>query len=243
MPPPEWQTPWTRSEQLDRRRKPSATEKKLTAVSEELDRVQTGFRQALDRAYDAQAGAPRAASYSSDNANGADLWCFEHQRHVGTVLTPKGDPRPGTCRAVGLNCDGVPDLERSDPTGTAGCEPDVAAADLAAVQRDLNALTVIAKRLTYFTSKYSPRSAYSAELRQVERENDPGCVCCARGTGPSGHPIHSHVLRSTDVKGNLPHPMALCRWCIDFVRSKGRLPSPAEVTAHAKGERIMQSAG
>ena len=242
MPPPEWQTPWTRSEQLDRRRKPSATEKKLTAVSEELDRVQTGFRQALDRAYDAQAGAPRAASYSSDNANGADLWCFEHQRHVGTVLTPKGDPRPGTCRAVGLNCDGVPDLERSDPTGTAGCEPDVAAADLAAVQRDLNALTVIAKRLTYFTSKYSPRSAYSAELRQVERENDPGCIYCAKVPGPNGQPAWSPVHISSDCKGNLPHPVSVCQWHYKRVLATGRPPTDAETRDYLMGKMLRGAA-
>lgn len=214
--------------------RPSKRKNALQDTTEILDRILTAIDPALDRMHDARAGYPKAASYDSDGGS-PELWCFTHERPVTR------------CHDNGALCDGEPPIDRSDPAGNAGVQAamfgDQAAQAIREVDDLLRRLEIAAKGLEFVVARYTPRQAFSAELRQVERENDPGCTSCARGAGPNGGPIWSPSIGHTDVKGTLPHPMALCRWCRDFVRSKGKLPTPQQVTDHERGITIMQSAG
>jgi hypothetical protein len=52
------------------------------------------------------------------------------------------------------------------------------------------------------------------------------CVPC------HGHRKFAAFYIHSDVKGNLPCPMALCRWHYDWVRKFGTLPNSRQVEDH-----------
>jgi len=69
----------------------------------------------------------------------------------------------------------------------------------------------------------------------ADRQADPGCELCTEAGG------YSHTY-STPKIGTPPKPKRLCSWCYPFVRRHGRLPTRAEVTAHAEGRRVRVKA-
>jgi hypothetical protein len=80
-----------------------------------------------------------------------------------------------------------------------------------------------------------PRAPTDKQRREVERANteDPDRFCehCTRHR-PTG--MAEDVYRTGTVSGNLPEPMALCRFCYDRVIRKGRLPALDEIRLNVK---------
>lgn len=76
-----------------------------------------------------------------------------------------------------------------------------------------------------------PKAPTDKQRREVERANteDPTCQHCTPHRPPGKTEL---VHRTGDVAGNLPEPMALCRWCYDAVRRSGQLPSKQAIGRH-----------
>lgn len=108
--------------------------------------------------------------------------------------------------------------------GDRGIPKDPAAVRLAAMSklthqvcRDLHLLAVL-------VASEQPHAPTDRDRREVAEANTAETLCqhCTdhRRSGDA-QPVH----RTGTVNGNLPLPMALCRWCYDRVRTDGRLPS------------------
>lgn len=111
------------------------------------------------------------------------------------------------------------------PTEALAMTPDPAARELADLDRTMRRIEADLAWLVAFTARHTPRPPSDRDRREVERANttpDPLCEHCTdhRRSGDA-QPVH----RTGTVNGNLPLPMALCRWCYDRVRTDGRLPS------------------
>lgn len=134
-----------------------------------------------------------------------------------------------------------------DPTGVpvtaveaeALTPPDLVARHRRDLTADLRTLARIldrqATRHDYWTTPAAPKSGLDS--------GDPGCAMHRRlrEHGQWGR-THSRawapVHRTGNVGGNLEVEMALCRWCYDWVRSTGGLPTYAELAAHVDGRRV-----
>lgn len=121
--------------------------------------------------------------------------------------------------------DGARGRGGTSPTEALAMTPDPAARELADLDRTMRRLEADLAWLVAFTARHTPRPPSDRDRREVERANttpDPLCEHCTphRRSGDA-QPVH----RTGTVNGNLPLPMALCRWCYDRVRTDGRLPS------------------
>jgi len=112
----------------------------------------------------------------------------------------------------------------ADPTLALACKPDRVAPEVAELDRRLKRLVHDAAWVAGFVARWTPHHPTDRDRREVEAANtaDPMCEYCTphRREGDA-----QEVHRTGTVAGNLPHPMALCRWCYDRVRSDGRLPN------------------
>lgn len=121
--------------------------------------------------------------------------------------------------------DGTRGRGGTSPTEALAMTPDPAARELADLDRTMRRVEADLAWLVAFTARHTPRPPSDRDRREVERANttpDPLCEHCTdhRRSGDA-QPVH----RTGTVNGNLPLPMALCRWCYDRVRTDGRLPS------------------
>jgi hypothetical protein len=91
----------------------------------------------------------------------------------------------------------------------------------------------IAERWHHLVSKWAPRQPDAKARKATEEANIVECVH-HRATIGAHEDLHVH----SDVAGNLEHPMALCRYCYEFVRRNGRLPSTNELDRVRKGQRV-----
>ena len=103
--------------------------------------------------------------------------------------------------------------------------------------REINKHAAILRRLV---DTYTPHAATAKDQAVVNKANDPeavlpGCVH-HHDFNREWVPVH----RTSNVGGNLPHPLALCRWCYDRVRTDGRLPTAdrMERLARSKPDRV-----
>lgn len=177
--------------------------------------------QALASRADTGSGVP-ARSFDA-NRRGRSAWCETHEQEVTA------------CHRSGLQCDGVP-VDVHDPTGEAvvagtTAQPDELTqvrADIEKAHRHLHAARLTADRI--LTTPPPPK----------------GCESCARSKDAQGRSLWSRVNvgasagTKVTVAGRdlLDEPMALCRWCYDFVVRLERLPREAEVQAHHDGARV-----
>lgn len=144
------------------------------------------------------------------------------------------------------------DAQRSGPTvpdptfvaAARGVDP--ASRDLVELDRICNQLVALVDSAWVIVDRYPPpRSATASDRLALDRENrrgDDGCRNCARiegeRGGPRWSPVHPARLGPTDVGGRLAEPALLCRWCYERVEAWGRLPSPAELQRHHRGQRV-----
>lgn len=147
---------------------------------------------------DAIDGHAGAASYDGPHSRGGSSSPVEALavKHFGNVT---GGPRPGQ-------------------------HGDKAAAELAHLEELVARIGRDALTVLNLVRANAPHAPSDKDRRDVERVNTAETLCqhCTdhRRTGDA-QPVH----RTGTVNGNLPHPMALCRWCYDRVRQDGRLPS------------------
>ena len=129
--------------------------------------------------------------------------------------------------------EGVPVARIKDPTGEAAMAPDRAAAHRREVERLISTLHRDASRLEQLVGLYSARPASEAERRATLADNDreAGCRSCVRTEVAKGVTRWEPVFRDD-----------LCRWCYDWRRGTGVVPSVDELRRHHRGERIRRPA-
>lgn len=122
------------------------------------------------------------------------------------------------------------------PVEAAAMRPDLGGAAITELDAALRQLHSAAEAIYRLASGWAPSAPSPKAQRETEAANVAECFSCRS----HGHhaPMHVH----TDAGGVLPDPMALCRWCRDWARSQGRLPTAAETNRHHKGLRVMVSA-
>lgn len=83
-----------------------------------------------------------------------------------------------------------------------------------------------------------PTATDRADLGLVR--SDPGCENCARTEAAAGGPRWEppRTATPTTVEDRLEEPALLCDWCYQRVRAWGRLPTPAELDRHHRGDRV-----
>lgn len=141
--------------------------------------------------------------------------------------------------------DGHPIPVRSDPVGRAvadGLDSQDSAllvieTRVREVARAVEALVVALQphqatghRMTAPRSELAREAAEAAlEQARVDRENAPCCRSCSRID------VESVVHKRREVEGDV---MGLCRWCYDFVRSTGALPTREQLSDHHAGGKV-----
>lgn len=181
---------------------------------------------------DALAGQPRGTNFDAAVVSGGRsvIWCWVHERDVAA------------CHAARLLCDGEP-IDTNDPTGETALRPDRAARDRTQLDRHVRALHRHAEAIVAVLDSYELRPPTKAERRGTAQAGQLGCQSCARTKGADDQPRYEpHAVRSTNAKGVLDRPMAMCTWCYRFTMRMGRLPSTREITAHHRGQRVRTPA-
>lgn len=179
---------------------------------------------AVDRIKDGLAGQPGAQRLQSDRTTG-----------FTTVLDDDGMPIPAV----------------SDPTGetvvnylTSRTKGDPAGQDLARLDKAIRSAHDLIAKAVDILATYTPRPANAHDRRQLEKTNtkpDPVCESCIRTESAKGVTRGMPVHRTGTVNGNLDQPTALCRWCYDYVRTTGKLPTEAVLADYYAGKRIYTS--
>lgn len=153
------------------------------------------------------------------------------------------DSTPTTGHTTVVDDEGTPMPAISDPTGEAAVRratgKDRAAADHREVSKLIRDGLRISGRITDIFARYGTRPAGHVELKATEQGNarPDGCEHCA--TQGRWSPLH---VERTTAKGNLPTPMRLCRWCYDWTRTHGVLPTDKELRAHHEGRKLRRPA-
>lgn len=119
-----------------------------------------------------------------------------------------------------------------DPTAKARAERD----------RALRFIHTGANLLANFVEAWAPRHPDTRAKRAAEDANAAELTCahCTRWRAAGNAEA---MFRHSDCAGRIAHPMALCKWCYDFVTrtaSTGvaRLPYKAEVERNDAGQRV-----
>lgn len=166
---------------------------------------------ALARVEEAAHGHPKAAATDT-------------VRSIGSVLDEYGIPMPSV----------------ADPVGEAGIREDRAAEARRQIDGLVNRLWADVGALEAALVHWTGRAPTSIERREAERDNTPICESCARIDGRvAGQPFVNEV-RVTVVVANgkgEERRWKVCRWCQDFVRDFGRVPSKNELADYRDGKR------
>lgn len=95
-----------------------------------------------------------------------------------------------------------------------------------------------ARRIYHLVEAWKPHDANDRDRKRAEvtRANDPEAECAHHRAFGTFEPVH----RTTDGPGLLPHPLPLCRFCYDRLRSDGRLPTADRLQrlADGRGDRV-----
>lgn len=143
--------------------------------------------------------------------------------------------------ATVLDDQGVPMPRLSDPTGEWGTEPDQARDDQRSIDHRLHSLERETMRLVDDFTRHALRPPNVIE--QCKGDDEPGCESCARLPGARGGPRWEPVRQTAKVaEGKLVVTYKLCRWCADFVRSEGVLPTKGQLDAHHTGRKVRKTA-
>lgn len=151
----------------------------------------------------------------------ADL--THHQpAQVATAIARLMDARPPLPGAA--STDGTRGRGGTSSVEALALAPDPVAAEIRQLDQVLRRMAVDALWLRGLVDRWTPHAPTQRDLADVEAANTAETLCqhCTDHRRPGdAQPVH----RTGTVNGNLPHPMALCRWCYDRVRTDGRLPS------------------
>ncbi len=139
-----------------------------------------------------------------------------------------------------------------EPTGRSGTGPsdlpslrgDRALRDEADLDRSLEAAAKAINRIVGIVNAWpAPHAATADERRRLGLGDGPWCTSCARVPGADGQPRRESVFAGLSgevlvVDGELVEAPALCQWCYRASKDWGRAPTLAEVSRHARGQRV-----
>lgn len=169
--------------------------------------------------------AYRAAA-TREGAPGHVLECRDHERDLQD------------CLRAGLTCRGIPVPTRSDPTGAAATAHDPELDHARALVEDYALqLELLEATVRRFRAAFLRLSGTRVDSRGLEVENAPLCTSCYRN---NGH--RTPATTRTDAGGQLAEKLQLCRWCADFAREHGTLPTLDQVRAHHQGRTVRLKA-
>lgn len=134
-----------------------------------------------------------------------------------------------TARAA-TDRDGEPIPGHADPTGDAAGRPDRARDDRLRIDRGIEAATRAITPVMDTVTHHVLRAANVIE-RASTKKAEPGCVSCARVSGHHGGSRWEPVYR-----------VGYCRWCWEWKRATGVLPSKEDLIAHHDGKKIKRPA-
>jgi hypothetical protein len=151
------------------------------------------------------------------------LWCFTHETDRPHSLELRGwSGAPVPCPEL------VVWSGRKDQPGEAAVHPNVARDHEAKLVKLLDQFHRVVEDLRLLGGVYVRRAPTDSDRLALEKANrpaEPGCACCQK----AGHWSAPYTKHPTAVKGILPEPLLLCRWCWRFVEKFLRVPSPAEL--------------
>lgn len=196
-----------------------------------LKTIDTVLTKRLDAMADAMQGWPASGGNTTTRGGGVH-WCWTHEREVDA------------CHRDNKPCDGDLVDTSSDPTGEAATKRDRAADDREYVAEVAARIYRDCRTLEGILNRYASRSATPTERQETlsvmeRRERAEDCWSCARTTDASGNPRFSAGERRVVIDGD---KRTLCRWCLDWLRAKGQLPTLKQVDEHGRGLRVRKSA-
>lgn len=117
----------------------------------------------------------------------------------------------------------------SDRTGNAAIRPDRARTDRNRLESILESIASQSSELVYLLARYTPRPASDKERAQTlaDNERSDSCASCRRLEVAKGVARWEPVFRGD-----------LCRWCYDWRRETGDVPSVPTLQAHHRGVRV-----
>lgn len=118
----------------------------------------------------------------------------------------------------------------ADPTGDAASRIDHAHLDHLSLGKDAAHIRRTIDHLLVTAGKYRLRTANVIE-QDSTKNPDPGCTSCHRIPGPRTRHWWNPIARGD-----------LCRFCNDFQRTTGRLPTIQELTDYRDGKRVRRIA-
>lgn len=148
------------------------------------------------------------------------------------ALSRLQDARPALPGAAQYDSDRVTSSVSGNPPRGFD-QPDPTNADRELADRLLRRLSSDADQLLRLVERWQPRVPSDRAQRETEQDNEPLCAHCTRWVRDV-EPVH----RTSDCNGVLDKPMPLGRWCYDFTRTNGRLPSQNECERHDRGQVI-----
>ena len=121
----------------------------------------------------------------------------------------------------------------ADLVGDAAIRPDRARSDRDSLERALVSIGRQAEDVVNLLARYTPRLASDRERAETVAANErtDGCASCARLEVAKGVRRWEPAARGE-----------LCRWCNDWRRQTGAVPSKDELEAHHRGVRVRRPA-
>ena len=169
-----------------------------------------------------------------------------HAAQVAEAIRRLMDARPALPGAGGQGGGGRVKGPHADPTLSLAMKPDRVAREIAQLDDVLRRMSVDAQWLRSFVDRWQPHAPTDRDRRDVEKVNegpDPLCEHCTPHL-PSGsiHVERPLTVNPTTVKGNLPTPMMLGRWCYDVVCDTGELPTRSMMEDRGLNKRVKRYA-
>lgn len=118
----------------------------------------------------------------------------------------------------------------SNPTAEAGERTDRAHADRLLMERGVRSSLNLLRTAADAAGRHTLRSPNIIE-RQSTKEPEAGCTSCARLTGRHGGARWEPIYRGDT-----------CRFCWEYKRATGNLPSKEDLQAHHDGKKIKRPA-
>lgn len=119
----------------------------------------------------------------------------------------------------------------ADPTGDAGIRQDRARDDRTSMDPDARGIHRFVHSLKDKIDRHTLRSANVIERDTTSKKADAGCTSCSRLKGHHGGPRWEPIYRGDT-----------CRFCYEYRRATGNLPSKDDLQAHHDGKKIKRPA-
>lgn len=138
-------------------------------------------------------------------------------------------------RALGLHHEPKRDEKGKEIETGVKLDLDIGGSALTALTKLLAQNHRLIEQLYRLCSAWSPHKPNRKALEDTAKETGIMCDHCTRWMPPGWV---EEKYRYSDAGGVLDDPMNLGRWCYDFARTNGRLPSESECRRRGKGQQV-----